>query len=432
MNIKERLKTNINIKNISDLLFLIFFFNLYFVSLSLYFSNFNYIYLVGNIVIILLFLFKFLFSNKIKIISNIVIGILILIIFFILFNEYYLGFKIEMNSLFSISQSITSYKYEFYSINALLINQKHALFINNLINSLIFSYVIYNFYHLLKGYLILIINIPLIVLSIYFEVPFNSALVILMILLNVTFIILNIYFNSKGYEGSLKKVKLKNIGILLSFSLIFGGSIFLISSTYSSLSSVSNVSTSIRDYFNNPVNEKNNSNNKENSSSENTNENTNSSDDTKDEAGKTVSRIPILLIVLIIIFSIFLLIPIFLIIKDIIKNKKNRELLNSSDPKTLIKSNYLESIKILRKLGIKYQNKGYLEYVNDLKDFDENYKNLYINASNIYLKSSYSNNKITEDEIKLIKEFYKETSKELFKKSKGMKKIYWRVVRKYE
>ncbi len=432
MDIKKRLKSTINIKNISDLLFLIFFFNLYFVCISLYFSNFNYIFLIGNILIIGLFLFKNICSKKIFIISNLVTLILILILFFVCLNSYLLGYKIEMNNLFSKSQSLTSYKYGFYQINALLQNQKYGLFINNLMSSLIFSYIIFNIFQLLKGYLILIINIPLIVLSIYFEVSFNNVCIILMILLNITFVILNIYYASCGYKNSSKNVKLKNIGILLSFSLIFGGSISLLSTTYSSLTSISNISNSIRDYFNNPINEKDNSNTQNNQNSDNKSDTSSSSDDSKSEAGKTVSRIPILLIVLISIFSILFLIPIFLIIKNIIKNNKNRKLLNSDDPKTLIKSNYLESIKILRKLGIKYQNKGYLEYVNDLKDFDESYKNLYINASNIYLKSSYSNNRIEENDIKLIKEFYKETLKLLFKKSKGIKKLYWRIGRKYE
>ena len=433
MDIKERLKKIINIKNISDFIFLISFYNLYFISFSLFFNNFNYIYLIGNIVIILLFFSKNLLSKKIDLILNFVLLGLISILFIIYFNQYILGYKILMNNVFNISQSLTSYKYNFYSINALLSSQKSALFIICLINSLLFSLIILNLFRFFKGFLILLINIPLILLSIYFEISFNNVCIILIILLNISFISLNIYLNSNGYKNNLKRMKLKNISILLSFSLLFGGSISLISSQYSSLSSVSNISSNIRDYFNNPINEKDNSQNKNDSNSNvENNDNNDSSNDSKDEAGKIISKVPILLIILIFIFAIILLIPIFLIIKEIIKRKNNKKLLNSSDIKILIKSNYLESIKILRKLGIKYQNKGYLEYVNDLKDFDEIYKNLYLESSKIYLKSAYSENNIDNDEIKLIKEFYKESLSLLITKSKGIKKVYWRVIRKYE
>lgn len=433
MDIKERLKKMINIKNISDFIFLISFYNLYFISFSLFFNNFNYIYLIGNIVIILLFFSKNLLSKKIDLILNFVLLGLISILFIIYFNQYILGYKILMNNVFNISQSLTSYKYNFYSINALLSSQKSALFIICLINSLLFSLIILNLFRFFKGFLILLINIPLILLSIYFEISFNNVCIILIILLNISFISLNIYLNSNGYKNNLKRMKLKNISILLSFSLLFGGSISLISSQYSSLSSVSNISSNIRDYFNNPINEKDNSQNKNDSNSNvENNDNNDSSNDSKDEAGKIISKVPILLIILIFIFAIILLIPIFLIIKEIIKRKNNKKLLNSSDIKILIKSNYLESIKILRKLGIKYQNKGYLEYVNDLKDFDEIYKNLYLESSKIYLKSAYSENNIDNDEIKLIKEFYKESLSLLITKSKGIKKVYWRVIRKYE
>ena len=433
MDIKERFNKMINIKNISDFIFLISFYNLYFISFSLFFNNFNYIYLIGNIAIILLFFSKNLLSKKIDLILNFVLLGLISILFIIYFNQYILGYKILMNNVFNISQSLTSYKYNFYSINALLSSQKSALFIICLINSLLFSLVIFNLFRFFKGFLILLINIPLILLSIYFEIPFNNVCIILMILLNISFISLNIYLNSNGYKNNLKRMKMKNISILLSFSLLFGGSISLISSQYSSLSSVSNISSNIRDYFNNPINEKDNSQNKNDSNSNvENNDNNDSSNDSKDEAGKIISKVPILLIILIFIFAIILLIPIFLIIKEIIKRKNNKKLLNSSDIKILIKSNYLESIKILRKLGIKYQNKGYLEYVNDLKDFDEIYKNLYLESSKIYLKSAYSENNIDNEEIKIIKEFYKETLSLLITKSKGIKKVYWRVIRKYE
>ena len=433
MDIKERFNKMINIKNISDFIFLISFYNLYFISFSLFFNNFNYIYLIGNIAIILLFFSKNLLSKKIDLILNFVLLGLISILFIIYFNQYILGYKILMNNVFNISQSLTSYKYNFYSINALLSSQKSALFIICLINSLLFSLVIFNLFRFFKGFLILLINIPLILLSIYFEIPFNNVCIILMILLNISFISLNIYLNSNGYKNNLKRMKIKNISILLSFSLLFGGSISLISSQYSSLSSVSNISSNIRDYFNNPINEKDNSQNKNDSNSNvENNDNNDSSNDSKDEAGKIISKVPILLIIFIFIFAIILLIPIFLIIKKIIKRKNDKKLLNSSDIKILIKSNYLESIKILRKLGIKYQNKGYLEYVDDLKDFDEIYKNLYLESSKIYLKSAYSENNIDNEEIKIIKEFYKETLSLLITKSKGIKKVYWRVIRKYE
>lgn len=430
---KDILKNIFNIKNIINLIFILMFFNVIFIGYQLYFNCFNWIYLIFNLTILLLYIFKNI-NKKIDLISNLILLSLLIILFIVFYEEFINGFKICANNIFSKSQSLTNYKYTYYQIDLMLSKQQKALMIYVTLISFLYSLISFNLTRILKGYLLLLLNVPLLVLSIYFDVGFNMIIVILLIILNVTFIILNTYLHSKSFNKESKKVKGKNIALLLSFSIIFSGSISLVSLSYNSSTQINNIANNIRDYFSDVKNEKdsNKNNNSTNDDGSKDNIDKDKNDDKKDEGGKKTSNLPILLIVLGIIFAILLIVPIILIIIENYKNRKYLKSLNSSDKKILIKTNYLESIKILRKLGVSYQNKGYIDYIEDLKTFNENYKKIYENATNLYLKTSYSDNIITDDDIKLIKEFYSLTCVELKKRSSSFKKIYWRMINKYE
>jgi len=430
---KVAFKNMLNLKNITQLLFIFMFFNVTFIGYLLYFNCFNWIYLLGNLIIFILFIAKNI-NKKIDAIINIIISIILIVLFIIFYQEFINGFKISCNNIFSKSQELTTYKYTFYQIDLMISKQKFALMVYVLITSYLYSMIIFNTTRLLKMYLILIFNIPFLILSVYFGVGFNILIVILLLILNTLFIILNTYLNSKSYKKENNKIRSKNIALLLSFSIIFSGSLSLVTTNYNTSVEINNIANNIRDYFSDVKNDKdadknNNTNNNEDKKDDDSNT---KNDDKKDEGGKKINSIPILLIILDVLLAIVFIIPIILIIIENYRNRKHLRLLNSDDKKIAIKTNYLESIKILRKLGINYQNKGYKEYINDVDSFGDDYKKLYEKATDLYLKSSYSDNLITEEDVKLIKEFYISTCNKLKEKSNIIKRTYWRMIKKYE